>query len=82
MYEHQHTKTTVNDHLKDGCESNGRWNYNMDRIAFSNVEILDKASSELQLRLKEMMYIHKYKNNNINVQKSSALFTLTLNSKK
>ena len=54
----------------------------MDRIAFSNVEILDKASSELQLRLKEMMYIHKYKNNNINVQKSSALFTLTLNSKK
>jgi hypothetical protein len=54
----------------------------MDRITFPNVEILDRASSELQLRLKEMMYIQKYKDNNINMQKSSALFTLTLNSKK
>ena len=46
-------------------------------IDFENVEILDRASNQLKLSYKEMLYIRKYQPT-LNVQKESELFTLII----
>jgi hypothetical protein len=42
-----------------------------------NVEILDRASNDLKLQLKEMLYIRKF-NPSLNRQMNSDLFTLVI----
>jgi hypothetical protein len=47
------------------------------RIDVENVEILDRASNDLKLQLKEMLYIRKF-NPSLNRQMNSDLFTLVI----
>jgi hypothetical protein len=48
------------------------------QMDWENMEILDSARDDYRLRLKEMLYINKLKPE-LNVQKSSQMFSLLLN---
>ena len=51
---------------------------NNHEIDWDEMKILDSARDDYRLRLKEMMYINKLKPQ-LNVQKSSQMFSLLLN---
>ncbi len=48
------------------------------QMDWDNMEMLDSARDDYRLRLKEMLYINKLKPE-LNVQKSSQMFSLLLN---